>query len=81
MSRRVPRAEAQATLEALTLGYFGGSRARAALARPEVMARAIAKAEDALPNRATRRALGARGDGRLHPLATRHDVVRTRNAR
>lgn len=32
-------------------------------------------------NRAARRALGARSDGRFHPLATVKTMVRSRNAR
>lgn len=80
MSRRVTRAEAQSTLEALVLVILGG-RLKAALASPRNVAKAVALAEKRLPNRATRRALGARSDGRFHPLATTKIVPRTRNAR
>jgi hypothetical protein len=66
-------------LEALVLDIVGGPL-KAALASPRTMARAIALAERRLPNRATRRALGARSDGRFHPLAATKLMIRTRNA-
>lgn len=76
---RVSRAEAQAVLEGLTLQILGGTL-NAAIARPSTVRKAVAKAEAQL-NRAQRRALGARGDRRFHPLAREKAVVRSRNAR
>lgn len=56
------RADAQALLEAYAFSIVGGTLG-AALAKPDTMARAAALAERRL-NRAARRALGARGNGR-----------------
>ena len=85
---RMGKAEAQALLE----GYAAASLNAALRERQEagkdtderVMARLLRRAGDeaaARLNRAARRALGERGDGRHHYLAADRPTIKTRNAR
>lgn len=78
VSRGMRRAEAQTHLEA-HVGTLLGEVGPDDSVSPRQMATAIRDAE-ALLSRAARRALGARSDGRYHPLAATKTVVRSRNA-
>ena len=79
MSRAMTRAAAQTWLEAEVVGNLGGPEVVAEGVSPRQMSQAIQEAEGVL-NRAARRALGSRSDGRFHPLASTKHMVRTRNA-
>jgi hypothetical protein len=78
MSRRMARVEAQAWLEAEVAANLGPDAMLNGYS-PRMLARAIQESEGVI-NRAARRALGYRSDGRFHPLACMKAMVRTRNA-
>lgn len=71
MSRRYSRREAEAILADYIERALGNEATTLQSATQVAVSRL---------NRAARRAMGGRGDGRFHPAATTKAAVRTRNA-